>query len=134
MAARVDVSLIRELRYGDGLSTPVVAQAVGCCLRTVTEHAPGYIGKVPNEPLRQAFLASRVTAVEVARDLGWRAGPRADSSRVKRTLGLLDEISRHGGKRYRRRLIDWETASLIADAIDVPRWEVVPDVDRTIVQ
>jgi hypothetical protein len=119
------VARIKRMR-ADGLPSPEVAAVVGCSDSTVRKHAPGYPGKVPNDRLREAFLASRRSAADVARALGWESGNGADTGRVRRTLGLLDDISRTGA-RHRRRLIDWETGSLIAEAIGVMPWEVLDD-------
>ncbi len=49
--------------------------------------------KVPNAPLREAFLASGMTRSEVCERLGWlctrpNGGLDADSSRLARVLGL----------------------------------------------
>jgi hypothetical protein len=128
--ARVDVVRLRTLRYRDGLTVGATALELGCESSTVQRHAPGWVGKVDNTLLRQAFDASGVRAVDVARCLGWtyerRSGRRAgaleaDGSRVLRALGLQQDVGH--GHRSHRQMIDAETACLIADAIGVP-----PDV------
>lgn len=122
---------IRELRYMDGLSMPEVARITGRDLSTIRHWAPGYPGKIDNARLREAFLASGLGASEVARHVGWvlRRGGRldADTSRLRRSLGLCRESSRgSSGKHYWtiRTRIDAETAGLIADAIGVAPWSV----------
>lgn len=127
-----DVARIRELRYMDGLSGPAVAKIVGCSTSTVRKYAPGQPGKVPNDKLRAAFVASGLSASEVARRVGWWAGS-ADGARVKRALGLLPTTNGRG-RRQIRRLIDAEMAGMLAEAIGVEPWEVMPDDDRTSVQ
>jgi len=44
--------------------------------------------EVPVAPLREAFLRSGRTAVEVARSLDWYDKGRPDGYRVKRALGI----------------------------------------------
>jgi hypothetical protein len=126
------VARIRELR-ADGYTCPRVAAIVGCSELTVWRYAPGRIGKVPVAPLREAFLASSMTAADVARELGWWESKGADSSRVKRTLGLIKQttVDRFGIRRRNfRTLVDAETVQLIAEAIGVAPWSVMPDDDR----
>ena len=123
-----EVARIRALRYGDGLTMEVVARSVGRSVDTVKRYAPGRVGKVPNDKLRAAFEASGLPAAEVARRMGWWVGHDADGSRVKRTLGLLED--RNGkGHRARRRLVDAEIVALLAEAVGVASWEVMPDED-----
>jgi hypothetical protein len=123
-----EVALIRKLR-ADGYFCREVADVVGCSIHTVNHYAPGHIGKVPVAPLREAFLASPMTAADVARELGWWAGRAADCSRVRRTLGLAPDISGSNGRKRIswRRLVDAETVQLIAEAIGVSPWSVLPD-------
>lgn len=120
------VARIRELR-ADGHTAPQVAAIVGCSRAAVWHHAPGRVGKVPVAPLREAFLRSPHTAADVARALGWWAGGWADSSRVKRTLGLLPDISGTTGNVSYRTLADAETVGRIAEALGLMAWEVLPD-------
>jgi AraC-like DNA-binding protein len=131
-----EVALIRELR-ADGYTLAQVASVVGCSDHRVQHYAPGKIGKVPVGPLREAFLASPMTAADVARELGWwchnNKGEVPDSSRVKRTLGLIEQtsIDRFGRRhRSRRTLVDAETVQRIADIIGIAWWTVMPDDDR----
>lgn len=120
---------IRRLR-ADGLSAPQVARIVGCSDGTVRKIVPGYIGKVPVAPLREAFLASGKTAVAVAKAAGWfcsnGVSEYPDSSRVKRTLGLLPDVNGKGIQ-SRRTLVDAELAAILAEAVGVMPWEVMPD-------
>jgi hypothetical protein len=124
--SELQVARIKRMR-ADGHTAKETAEALGCSSWTVLRVAPGHPGKVPNDRLRDAFLASDRTAADVARSLGWldKRG-KAESSRVLRTLGLKDDVSGRG-TRSRRRLIDWETGSLIAEAIGVGPWEVFDD-------
>jgi transcriptional regulator with XRE-family HTH domain len=135
MLSEARVALLRELRLRDGLTQREVATRVGCCRATVARLAPGRVGKAPVAPLREAFLASGLSAAEVARRLGWSwmRGPYLyyDSSRVKRTLGLLDDVSGVTGGRSRRVVVDVELISRIADAIGVMPWEVLPDEEES---
>ena len=128
-----DVARIRELRYGDGLSAARTAEVVGCCEGTVLRYAPGSPGRVPVAPVREAFEASRLTAADVARRLGWWDRGSADSARLKRALGINGNVPadpRYRSRRYYSTLIDAETAALIAEAIGVAPWEVLPDEDE----
>jgi hypothetical protein len=120
------VHQIRSLRYLDGMAARTVAELVGVSNWTVLRYAPGRPGKVPVAPLREAFGWSPLTAADVARDLGWwDSSGSADASRVKRTLGInLDSAHGH---RSRRTMIDAETARLIAEAIGVSPWSILPD-------
>lgn len=102
-----------------------VAAVLGLSKATISNISPGYVGRVPVAPLREAFLCSPVTAADVARDVGWWERGKADTSRVKRTLGLLDD-SNHG-HRFRRTMVDAETVELLAEAIGVAAWSVMPD-------
>lgn len=81
---------------------------------------------VPVAPLRLAFLASGKSAVQVARAAGWWDGTSGDSSRVKRTLGLLPTVNGAGHRQWRTR-VDIDTVELLAGAIGVAPWEVLPD-------
>lgn len=79
--------------------------------------------RIDNDLLRERFQASGMTAYEVAREIGWinnrRTGrSNADSSRVKRYLGIIKHNSGHGYCSYRRS-IKLEAALKIAGAIGV---------------
>ncbi len=119
------IQSIRELRYEDGLTCLAVARLTSFHVTTIQRHAPGRPGKINNAKLREAFLASGLTAGQVARRMGWEhsksRGP--DTPRIKRTLGLLDEVN---GRKFRstRTLIDAETATLLADAIGIAPGEI----------
>lgn len=117
------VRRIKAMR-ADGYSQHATAVAVGCTRGTVRKYAPGYIGKVDNAPLREAFLASNRTASDIARSVGWLDRGSPDTSRVRRALGLRDDLSGTNGIRSRRRLIDAETAGLIAEALGMGAWEI----------
>lgn len=132
----LDIKRIKRLRYRDGLTIEQTAQAIGCGITTIKQYAPGHIGKVPNDKLRAAFEKSGQTAADVARRMGWmcrlgNGGTCADVTRVKRTLGLLPEVNGKG-HRSTRRLIDAETAGLMAEAIGLMAWEVMPDDDERV--
>lgn len=128
MLTMPQVKQIRELRYMDGLTCEATAQIIGCTADTVGRYAPGKPGKVPVAPLREAFLASGMTAADVARGMGWVHGSRrkADSAGVQKTLGLRDTI-KGGGSRSRRVLVDAETVALMAEVIGLAPWQVLPD-------
>lgn len=83
--------------------------------------------RVPNEPLRVAVLAAveagDVTWSSVARDVGFEFGTHADTSRLKRVLGVLDQTSGRGW-RGAIKSIDWDRAGRIAAAIDKTPLEV----------
>ena len=119
---------IRELRYLDGLTAKRVAEMLGVGKWTVLHYAPGRPGKVAVAPLREAFLTSAVTAGDVARHMGWfDSKGSVDTSRVRRTLGLQDDVSGSDGRISRRTLVDAETVMLIAEAIGVSPWSVLPE-------
>lgn len=60
---------------------------------------------IPNEPLREAFVASGMTAVEMCHHLG---RGRRDSSRIRRQLGLMSSQAskRNGGGRELQSVMD----------------------------
>lgn len=125
-----DVAAIRELRYIDGLTLWQVSARTGLSPQVIQYHAPGRPGKIDNASIRDAFVASTVTPTTIARALGWtfvdRSGcSKPDVTRLKRTLGIVDTVGGHHGQyRQRRRMIDAETAGLIAEALGLQRWEV----------
>jgi transcriptional regulator with XRE-family HTH domain len=143
----VEVRQIRKLRYQDGFSQAQIAAMVGCAVTTVRQYAPGLSktgiwkpGKIDNAPLREAFLTSGLSAGHVAKELGWLSlqsklsadGSKrwqwwtGDVSRVRRALGLADDVSHRNGSvlRSRRTLIDAEVAGRIAEAVGVAPWSV----------
>jgi hypothetical protein len=123
------IERIRELRYMDGLSGPAVGAIVGYSPQHVRYLAPGRPGKIDNARLREAFRQSQRTATSVAWEIGWRcpdkrktSGEKGDGSRLRRQLGLADDVDRDG--RRRRRVIDAEHAALISTAIGVAPWSI----------
>jgi hypothetical protein len=93
--------------------------------------------RVPNAALRAHYLrliAQReTTSGEIARNLGWfcngRSGPKPDSARLRRALGLAVSVTRgEGGERveYRVDELDYERAQAICLAMhaDPPTMEV----------
>jgi hypothetical protein len=116
---------IIDLR-ADGHSAAHVAELTGRSPETVLRIAPGRPGKFPVAPIREAFLHSPLTAADVARHLEWWDGRgSADTSRVKRTLGILPDCT--SGYRGHRTVADAEIIGRIAEAINVMPWEVLPD-------
>lgn len=126
-----EVARVRELRYLDGLTISQTAALTGLGTDCVRRYAPGRPGKVDNELLREAFVASCKQAADVARTVGWLCSKDdgrwvyGDGSRVKRTLGILPTVAGHGGSQFRR-MIDAEVAEVLAEAIGVAPWEVMP--------
>ncbi len=85
--------------------------------------------KVANKPLREAFLASNLTAADVARRMGWDCGHGADTSRVRRKLGILPETATGRNERYGPRHshhIDVEHAEALGEILGVAPWELEP--------
>lgn len=78
--------------------------------------------KVDNAPLRQAYEDSALSVTEVAERCGWLQRGTADTSRVKRVLGIAPESS--NGRRYFRREVRSDTAALVAGALGLDPWEV----------
>jgi hypothetical protein len=118
---------IRTLRYEHGLTRPEIRDRVGVSIESIRKYAPGqFVGKVENAPVRKVFLASGLSASEVATALGWFSPKRPDSSRVLRTLGLRLEQHSAGRKAYRQ-MIDAEVAMNIAEACGVAGWSVLPE-------
>lgn len=86
--------------------------------------------RVSNALLREAFLASGMTATALARHLGWRRpssqrpSPKADEGEVRRVLGLKAVPCQGGKKRYHVKTLTYENALAIAgvlglDPVDV---------------
>lgn len=86
--------------------------------------APARENLLPNAPIREAFEESGLSAGDVARRIDWvvqRPRPRfepgvGDSARLKRSLGLMDSIDKHGVRR-RQTTINEETAAAIVEAL-----------------
>jgi hypothetical protein len=75
------------------------------------------------EPLRNAFLASGISAAELCRWLEWhKPNGTPDTSRLMRALGLLS-MTDHGRRRRARR-IGVDRALLIASALSLDPHEV----------
>lgn len=129
----LDIKRIRQLRYQDGLSAHATAKHIGCSMHTVWRYAPGRPGKIPNDKLRAAFLESNVTAAELCRQVGWTyqcdGRDKANSAALKRTLGILSSRNPSGGRCYRH-MIDAEMASVLAEALGLMAWEIMPDEER----
>lgn len=89
--------------------------------------------RVPVSILRDRYEASPVTASDLARELGWYACGSPDSSRVKRSLGLIMETSGpRYGKRVRkfRKTMDIDTAERIGDALGMAWWEIEQELEE----
>ena len=100
--------------------------------------------KIPNDKIRAIFEASPMSAADVARGMGWECSNNigrsrmrgtpgtkiADSSRVKRTLGLVPDVSGRGHRTIRE-LIDPNTAGRLAEAMGHGQWEAMPDDEPT---
>jgi hypothetical protein len=98
---------------------------------TWTEAARAGRAPVDPAPLREAFQRSGLTANEVARRLDWmrpppkgKRSPVPDQGRLRAALGLKPYNPGHGYPLRFRRGMRYETAELIARAIDVDPWEV----------
>jgi len=79
---------------------------------------------VPNEPLREKFVAlqkrGEITAGELATRLGWMRSDTGapDSTRVRRALGLKECLVRGGeSKKVLQESLRYETAVLFAEAL-----------------
>jgi hypothetical protein len=83
---------------------------------------------IPNQPFRERFklLEERegLTLAEVAYRVGWVAkdsrngNEKPDSSRVARTLGMVQENGRS------RDAVSYDNAVLLCDALHIDYWEV----------
>lgn len=135
-----ELAQLKELRNMDGMSSTRVAEIIGCSAGYVRTLAPGRPGKIDNTLIREAFVRSGASATWVAQEIGWVALHGkwnrnrtkrwtwycGDGSRVRRTLGLIDDVSYKTGRAYRARrtLVDAEHVAMIADAIGVAPWAV----------
>jgi hypothetical protein len=131
---------VREL-VAAGMTRREAAREVGCSVSTAQRYAVGLPRNladrptayknygVPIAPLREAFLRSGLTPSIVCYRLGWECkrsyGTQADTTRLKRALGLLPESDK-GRPRLRQR-IGTDRAERIAEAIGVAYWELWPD-------
>lgn len=74
---------------------------------------------VPNDALREAFLASERSASDLARDLGYyrsmRGRQTADEAPVRRALGLRTYKS--NGRVFRQRFMRYDTAVRYCEAL-----------------
>jgi hypothetical protein len=80
--------------------------------------------RLPNERLRRRFLAlereDKLTAAEACRRLGYlTADGRADTTRLKRRLGLTPSTDRITGRPVLSTHLKYETAAAIARALDM---------------
>lgn len=75
-------------------------------------------------PLREAFLASGRTLVDVARALDWYDRGKPDGGRVSRSLGLRPYYSGRVKRSRLRAACSYEMAVRLADAIGVDPFEV----------
>lgn len=80
--------------------------------------------RVPNALLREAFLRSGRTPRDLAKDLDWPNGRSYDASRVKRTLGLAEDISGSNGRHSTRRTVNVQLAVRMAEALGLDPWEI----------
>lgn len=86
----------------------------------------GNRGEVPVEPLAAIVVAQVDSGLEtwasICRRLGWTYGGRADTTRLKRRLGLLPMSPASGGGT--NRAMRYATAVAIAEAVDADFVEV----------
>jgi hypothetical protein len=78
--------------------------------------------RIPNAPMREAFVASRMTSSELARELGWQSpSGKYDTTMVMRTLGLHNSRNVLNGKVYTsaNRTMDIDNARLMCRALGV---------------
>jgi hypothetical protein len=76
--------------------------------------------RVPVAPLREAFLASGLTASEVCYRIGWlRGNRRGDTARLQSVLGLRQFTKNTKGCRATAKRINYPNAVLIARALDL---------------
>lgn len=122
-----EIRIVKRLRYDLGYTISETAELVGRDRRTIGRIAPGRTGVIDNERLRDAFLASDMTASKLARVLGWGFDRddsywAPDSSRVKRVLGINDESSR--GRRWKREMMSASMAVEMCEALGIPPEDV----------
>jgi hypothetical protein len=79
--------------------------------------------RIPVALLAEAVLAGRRSLPEICRELGWmrKDRPCADTTRLKRRLGLVPNSSVHRGKTYlsKQQMIGYDLALQIVIAADV---------------
>jgi len=124
-------ALIIDLRKYEGYLLREVSELTGFSQNTISKLCPvGKVFKADNTKLREKFLESGYSVSYVASKIGWYQRGFPDTSRVRRTLGINDDTSSvtMGGKRKKitskRKMIDKETALLIAEAIGIDTSEV----------
>lgn len=86
--------------------------------------------RIPNAPLREAFLASGMTADQVCRELDWfdervTRTAKPEITRLTRSLGLAPGGGQKPGTR--QQLIGIEKARRIAEAMNVDLSLLYPD-------
>lgn len=132
-----------------GLSLAQIARALGVPYGTVK----GWMNsrwatpdmrppRVPNAPLREAFLASGLTPTEVCRRLGWerrtvsrdRIYAGVDTTLLLRTLGLRRWVGRPGAKASYQVTVALERAQHITAALGLDFDELYPDLTMAVVE
>jgi hypothetical protein len=81
-------------------------------------------GTVPNELLRERFLASGMTPSEVAIAAGWESRGRPDSSRVAVALGLRPSTGGRGFHRGICKKLEEDTALELGRALGLDPFEI----------
>lgn len=122
-----EIRIIKRLRYDFGYTLDQTAELVGRNRDTVRRVAPGRPGKIDNTLMREAFLASGVSASELARRLGWGWDKddsywAPDISRVRRTLGINQDTG--NGYRSYRTDVDASVVVQMCEALGIPPEEV----------
>jgi hypothetical protein len=78
---------------------------------------------IPVAPIAEAVLKSRLTMSQICRELGWTRSDRttADTTRLKRRLGLASNYSVHRGQVYsgKQEMIGYDLALKIVAAADI---------------
>lgn len=88
--------------------------------------------RLPNAPLRELFVASSLTASEVAWRCGWgREGRGADTTKLRRLLGLTDTKTIANGRIYRSFdvTVSIGNAKLLCQALEVDFDELYAEHD-----
>ena len=112
----------------EGFSLAVIAVSTGLPPLLVSVVQPEQ-RRVSNERLREGLLTGLSSANEIALNLGWYCGrrsPKPDTGRVKRVLGVNENITRKKGKTYRTRAsdIDLDLFLMIGQIMGLDPWEL----------